>query len=66
MTVAYETNCAGQGCPDSDGCRRFQMRMATKETRGTESPAFEWASFDLERSTLGDCPNFVRFHERTH
>lgn len=46
QTVIPETNCAGQGCPERDGCRRYEVRLRTEHEPDN---GFRWASFDLER-----------------
>ena len=39
------TQCAGQECPERQGCARFENR----DVRGN------WASLDLERKLTGTC-----------
>jgi hypothetical protein len=51
-----KVNCAGQGCPERDGCRRFVLRLPTGGHK-----QFDWASFDIERMFFGDCLSFVEF-----
>jgi hypothetical protein len=56
-------NCAGRGCPDRGGCRRYEARIASGKAvapNGYEYKTFEWASFDVERARYGDCPAYVR------
>lgn len=52
-------NCAGQGCSDREECRRYKLTLPLDPK--AKEPAFEWASFDLERLLFLDCPAFVRF-----
>lgn len=61
----FRANCAGQGCADRDGCRRYVLRLANGKQRGRdgeEHPVFAWVSWDLERVVRpgGDCAGFVR------
>jgi hypothetical protein len=58
-------NCAGQGCPERAGCRRYELRLAERyeEVHGYKIPRFDWASFDLERAASGSCENRVRMYE---
>lgn len=53
-------NCAGQGCPERADCRRFVVRVNAPEC-SREHPYGDWASFDLERTALGSCPNFTKY-----
>lgn len=53
-----KANCAGQGCPDRDGCRRFQARIGEEWHQSTG----RWISADLEREVFGECASFVRWH----
>jgi hypothetical protein len=53
-------NCAGQACPERKDCRRFVVRVNVPHC-SREWPYGEWASFDLERSILGACANFVKY-----
>ena len=50
-------NCAGQGCPERDGCKRFEERRIARFARTPHGPepVYEWASFDIERLKFGDC-----------
>lgn len=58
-------NCAGQGCPERDGCRRYEIRIAEGhlEVGGVRVQQFGWASFDLEREAFGGCFSRIRVHE---
>ena len=62
MSDLSRVNCAGQGCPERDDCKRYRLRLATElnGVAAAERP-FVWGSFDLERLWFGDCPAFVRF-----
>lgn len=55
-------NCAGQGCADRETCRRYVNRIPDRKVivEDREIPIFEWASFDIERSLMGDCSNYVQ------
>lgn len=56
-------NCAGQGCPERDECRRYATRVASGKfvaANGYEHKTFTWASFDLERQKLGTCASLIR------
>lgn len=56
-------NCAGQGCPERQTCRRFLVRVNAPQCT-KEHPYGEWASFDLERlvkSASGTCPHFTKY-----
>lgn len=53
-----KANCAGFGCEDRAGCRRYQVRIGEEWRRGTGL----WASFDVERLLMGECKSFVRWH----
>lgn len=55
-------NCAGQGCPERGGCRRYVLRIPDRKERGQgglERPVFEWGSFDVERELTGRCDSLV-------
>ena len=51
-------NCAGQSCPERDGCKRYEHRQSSSFVEDGEKkiPVFEWASYDLERLLDGTCP----------
>jgi hypothetical protein len=56
-------NCAGVGCPERDGCRRYETRIAVGKRvakNGFEYKTYTWASFDVERELMGDCPSRIR------
>lgn len=54
MNSGYgKLNCAGQGCPERDTCRRYVIRVAT----GQE---MKWASFDIERMQYKTCPHYIQ------
>ena len=53
MTLTAKTCCAGQGCPERDGCRRFEWRIPDKVT--IHGPVCAWASLDIERQRNGEC-----------
>ena len=62
-------NCAGAGCADRDGCRRYVDRIATGKQvakNGYEFKTYAWASFDVERRVIGgrECPAFIRARVR--
>ena len=44
----FEANCAGQGCPEREGCLRY--------LRPSAQLGQAWASFDLERQIKDSCP----------
>ena len=53
-----KVNCAGRGCPEREGCRRYETRIATGKLvakNGYEFKTYSWASFDVERAAMGDC-----------
>lgn len=51
-------NCAGQGCPEREQCRRYRVRLDLNWEAGTG----QWISADLERAALGgECPSFKRY-----
>lgn len=64
MSAQLETgrmNCAGQGCRDREGCRRYRVMI---HARGAdrEHPHGAWGSFDVEKRRMGgDCPAFVQY-----
>ena len=49
----YKASCAGQGCPERDGCLRFEERRPIGNIKGLVLVA--WASFDIERQARGHC-----------
>lgn len=56
-------NCAGRGCPEREGCRRFETRISVGKrvaANGYELKTYTWASFDVERARFGDCPARIR------
>lgn len=56
-------NCAGAGCDERDGCRRYEARVASGRNvsaSGYEWKTYTWASFDVERRIKGTCSSFVR------
>ena len=57
-------NCAGQQCPERDGCRRYESRIPARKVviEDRKIPIFEWASFDIERQIFGDCPQRIGNH----
>jgi hypothetical protein len=61
----HRVNCAGQGCGERDGCRRFRLRLPREGQTAVPSERliFDWASFDLEKKS-GECPVFVKFREK--
>lgn len=66
MSVA-KLNCAGQQCPERDGCRRFEVRIpdGTIKIRGKDFATFAWASFDIERQHFGNCASLVPYRPRS-
>lgn len=50
-------NCAGQGCPERDGCKRYEHRQSSSFIADGEKkiPVFEWASYDVERALFDSC-----------
>jgi hypothetical protein len=64
--MSPKTNCAGQLCPEREGCRRYQIRISSgKEVIcDVETPTYEWASFDIERQRFGACPHLIHYRER--
>lgn len=61
----HRINCAGQGCEEREGCRRYRMRLPEQGQKAVqfERLRYQWASFDVERAVFGDCPQFVRFRD---
>ena len=59
-----KTNCAGQDCPERDGCRRYVTRTADRVEGPNKIPVFEWASFDIERQQQGNCAAFISHRHR--
>ena len=58
-----KANCAGQGCEDREGCRRFRVRIVGPSGEW-ERQFGQWISADLERAEMpGSCPYFVRYRE---
>jgi len=66
MTIGVKTNCAGQGCPERDGCRRYEVRIPDRIeiVKSHHIPRMEWASFDLERRWTGECQHRIALHEK--
>jgi hypothetical protein len=50
-------NCAGSGCEEREGCRRYRVRIGEDWRRWTG----RWGSFDVERGRYGTCEAFVRW-----
>ena len=51
-------NCAGQDCPEREGCRRFEVRVPDRYEKGADGlkvSLFEWGGFDIERKRFGGC-----------
>lgn len=60
----WRVNCAGQGCPDRDGCRRYRLRLPEVVAGPRpQVPIFAWASWDIERDRVGECESKVKFRE---
>lgn len=59
-----KANCAGQGCPERDGCRRFQVRIVEPARGEWIYQVGQWISADIERLMDGKCPHFVRWHRQ--
>lgn len=60
----HRVNCAGQGCVERWGCRRYRIRLPEDGQRvSAERLVYPWASFDLERLWFGSCQAFVKFRE---
>ena len=53
-------NCAGQGCPEREDCRRYRVTVNVPAC-SRDYPYGEWASFDIERAWSGDCKSFVKY-----
>lgn len=56
-------NCAGHGCDERVGCRRYEARVPSgrvESPSGYEAEHYTWGSFDVERLLLGSCASFVR------
>lgn len=66
--VLGRMNCAGGGCSERVGCRRFDdPRMVlevVKGADGTKRPVHVWGSFDVERKRFGNCVVRVVTQER--
>lgn len=63
FSALAKLNCAGVGCPERDGCRRYETRISVGKLvakNGFEYKTYAWASFDVERELMGDCPSRVR------
>ncbi len=60
-----KTNCAGSGCPERTGCRRYEARViAHYVVRGeVRIPVLAWASLDIERAAYGSCPARIPVHQ---
>jgi hypothetical protein len=56
-----KANCAGQGCPERRGCRRYQVRILGPSRAPWEHRYGLWVSADLERQKLGSCALFVKW-----
>lgn len=54
-------NCAGQGCPERQQCRRYRVRIVSPERGDWHHQAGQWISADIERSNTGTCVHFVRW-----
>jgi hypothetical protein len=54
-------NCAGVGCADREGCRRYRIRLP--RLGEVEHKIFDWASFDVERELKGDCVSLIKYRE---
>lgn len=57
--LSAKLNCAGQGCPERQGCRRYEVGIVGHKeiVQGKEVAVLDWASFDIERQRFGDCPH---------
>lgn len=61
-------NCAGQGCEEREGCKRYRVRaLAPRVEREDEKSApWTWVSADVERGLLGSCALRVEFDARRY
>jgi len=59
-------NCAGQHCPERDGCKRYEHRQSSSFIADGEKkiPVFEWASYDIERMALDSCQARIALRNR--
>lgn len=51
------SNCAGRGCAERDGCRRYRVRIGDY----ARSEAVYWISADIERVVYGSCAVFMQY-----
>lgn len=59
-------NCAGQQCPERDGCKRYEHRQSSSfiEDEGKKIPQFAWASYDIERLAFDSCAARIQVRNR--
>jgi hypothetical protein len=51
-------NCAGQGCDERVGCRRYEVLVPSSkelDASGKERLMYSWGSFDIERKLFRAC-----------
>ena len=59
-------NCAGQSCPEREGCKRYEHRQSSSFVANGDKkiPVFEWASYDIERMAFDSCQARIALRNR--